>query len=236
MATTMFRTLVAGAALAAGSAVIIPGVASATTTAKDFTSNQQQLEQQLAYRASQLTRLSADVTGSTTLSSSDASVLSARISTESADINALVQKVPTDTTNAELFADRQAMIKDNRVFAVLTPQVLEIIEADAISAQATTAAANETTLEAAVNSLTGQPSFNNAERHYTAYVTAVTNAQTWTAGVVTSVIAQMPSDFPGDTHVFVHANHALLNADVALAHAAYDASIIGLASGGYTGS
>ena len=49
-------------------------------------------------------------------------------------------------------------------------------------------------------------------------------------------MAQLPQDFPGDTHVFVDANHQLLAADIALARANYDASIIGLAAGGYSGS
>jgi hypothetical protein len=50
------------------------------------------------------------------------------------------------------------------------------------------------------------------------------------------VIAQLPGDFPRDTSVFVNANHKLLDADIALARANYNASIIGLASGGYAGS
>jgi hypothetical protein len=54
--------------------------------------------------------------------------------------------------------------------------------------------------------------------------------------VTTAVLAQVPADSPGDFHVFVTANGKLLNADIALAHASYDESVIGLATGGYTGS
>jgi len=54
--------------------------------------------------------------------------------------------------------------------------------------------------------------------------------------VTAAVLAQVPADYPGDTHVFVHSNQQLLSADIALAHAYYDISVIGLASGGYLGS
>jgi len=236
MASKTVRSLITGAALVAGSAVALPSIASATTPPASFSAAQQQVEQALTYRVSQLTRLSADVSGSSTLSSAHASLLNARISTESADINALVTKVPSDTTFAELNADRAAMIKDNRVFAVETPQVLQIIEADSVAAQITTMTSSEASLQAAVNSLTGQPSYNNALRHYNSYVAAIGNASSAVADVTTTVLAQVPSDYPTDVHVFVSANHKLLAADIALAHASYDATIIGLASGGYTGS
>ena len=50
------------------------------------------------------------------------------------------------------------------------------------------------------------------------------------------VLAQVPQGFPGNTQVFLTQNHRILDANIALAYAAYDASIIGLATGGYTGS
>jgi len=231
-----FRATLAGAALAAGSAVALPALASASTPPPSFAQAQQKLEQQLASRVSQLSRLSSDVTSSTTLTPAHASVLSARLATESTSINALVAKVPGDTTVQELRADRVAMVQANRVFAVETPQVIEIIEADSIAAQVTTLTSDEPSLLASVNSLTGEPGYDNALRHYNSFVAVVGRASTASGNVVTSVITQLPSDFPGDTHVFVTANHALLNADVALAHASYDEGVIGLASGGYTGS
>ncbi len=64
----------------------------------------------------------------------------------------------------------------------------------------------------------------------------VNSASLNATNVATSVLAQTPADYPGDTHVFTRANKKLLNADIALAHANYDASVIGLASGGYTGA
>jgi len=56
------------------------------------------------------------------------------------------------------------------------------------------------------------------------------------ASVETVVLAQSPSGFPRNTKIFVDANHAILNANVAIAYAEYDASVIALAAGGYTGA
>jgi hypothetical protein len=221
-------------ALTAGSVIALPGMASASAPTS-FPQKQQQLEQQLSNRVSQLSRLTADVNGSTSLSAAHKSVLSARLSTEASNINALVTKVPTDTTMAQLNADRQAMLRDNRVFAVETPQVIEIIEADSIAAQVTTMQGDESTLQASINSLSGQPGYENALDHYNAFVSAVGRASAASGRVVASVLPQTPQDFPGDTHIFVSANRSLLAADIALAHATYDESVIGLASGGYTG-
>ena len=137
---------------------------------------------------------------------------------------------------AELRAAQKSMIQGNRVFAVLTPQVFEVIEADTVAAQAATLQSGEAALLAEIDTLQGQPGYANALKHDTAYVADVNLAAADSAHVSTVVIAQLPQDFPGDTHVFVNANHQLLAADIALARANYDASVIGLASGGYTGS
>ena len=177
------------------------------------------------------------MTKATSLTPSDASTLAARLTAATANINALLAQVPNDTTMVELRAAQKSMIQGNRVFAVLTPQVFEVIEADTVAAQAATLQWRvRRTLLAEINTLQGQPGYANALKHDTAYVADVNLAAADSAHVSTVVIAQLPQDFPGDTHVFVNANHQLLAADIALARANYDASVIGLASGGYTGS
>jgi hypothetical protein len=230
------RTTLIGGVLAAGAAVAIPSVASASIAHDSFSQTQQLLEQQLASRVTQLGRLSGDVSGSKTITAAHAGVLSARLATETTSINGLVTKVPTDTTRAELQSDRSAMLKDNRVFAVETPQVIEVIEADSIAAQVVSFQASEVGLQSSVSSLSGQPGYQNALNHYNAFVVEVNRAATYSAHVISAVLPQVPQDFPGDTHIFVGASHSLLNADIALAHASYDETIIGLASGGYTGA
>jgi hypothetical protein len=232
---------VAAFALVGAMGLGIPAAAyasSTTTTAPSasFIAAQQKLEGQLANRVTRLQHLAADVTAATSLSSSVSLTLQARLSTEEASINALVAKVPTDTTWAELNADRSAMLKDNRVYAVMSPQVFEEIEASVVAGQVTTMQGNEATLQSEVASLVGLPGYANALNHFNNYVMRISNWSTRIVNLEILVLAQTPSGYPGNTQIFVSANHQILDANIAMAYAAYDASIIGLASGGYTGS
>jgi hypothetical protein len=230
-------------ALVTAMGISIPAVADAsssstttTTPTASFLAAQQALETQLTGRVTRLQHLLADVTGATSLSASASAVLQARLSTEESSINALVAKVPTDATRAELNSDRQAMLKDNRVYAVMSPQVFEMIEASVAADQVTTMEGNESTLETETASLVGLAGYQNALNHYNNYVARLSNWATKIATVESVVIAQVPQDFPGDTNTFVAQNQKILDANIALAYAGYDASIIGLATGGYTGS
>ncbi len=224
----------AAVTVAGGSFVACAGIASAATSQR-FVNAQKKLEQQLANRVTQLSRLSADISSAKSLTPPHALVLTTAVSTASSNINALVLKVPNDTTWVALRDDQRSMYQANRVYAVITPQVFQTIEADAIAAQVATFEANEATLQSSVNDLIGQPGYKNALSHFEAFVKTVNNAAKDSNKVDAAVLAQVPADYPGDTFVFVHANRELLNADLALAYAAYDESVIGLASGGYTG-
>jgi hypothetical protein len=231
------RLGVVGAVIASGSFLFAMSAGASTSASPaNVTQLQQKLEQQLTYRVNRLQVLSTDVTKATSLSPSDASTLAARLAASTGNIIALRAQVKTDTTMAELRAAQKSMIRENRVFAVLTPQVFEVIEADTIAAQAATLQSGQTALLAEIDTLEGQPGYANALKHDTAYVAYVNLAAADSAHVSRVVIAQLPGDFPRDTSVFVNANHKLLDADIALARANYNASIIGLASGGYAGS
>jgi hypothetical protein len=229
-------------ALVAAMGISIPSVAyasSSTTTtvpSASFVAAQKALEVQLAHRSTQLQHLVADVTAATSLTASASSTLQARLSTEESSINSLIVKVPTDTTRAELNADRAAMLKDNRVYAVMSPQVFEMIEASVVASQVTTMQGNESTLQSEAASLVGLPGYKNALNHYNNYVARLSNWSTRIVTVEGVVLAQTPQGYPGNTKFFVAENHQILDANIALAYAAYDASIIGLATGGYTGS
>src|ERR1700722_2997786 len=231
-------SLVVAMGIGVPAAAYATSTTSTTTTAPSasFLAAQQALESQLTGRVTRLQHLLADVTGATSLSASASSTLQARLSTEESSINALVAKVPTDTTRAELNADRVATLKDNRVYAVMSPQVFEMIEASVAANQVTAMQGNESTLQTETASIVGLPGYQNALNHYNNYVARLSN---WAARIMTVegvVIAQTPQGFPGNTRSFVSENHEILDANIALAYAAYDASIIGLATGGYTGS
>ena len=235
IAKRLLQVALATVTLVGGSFFAFAGIASAAPS-QGFLNAQKKLEQQLANRVTQLGRLSTDVTAAKSLTTSHTTILSKNVGTATGNINNLVLKVPNDTTWADLHADQESMYRDNRVYAVLTPQVFQTIEADAIAAQVTTFEANESALQSSVSALVGQPGYKNALLHFAAFVKLVNNAAEDSSNVDAAVLAQVPADYPGDTHVFIRANHELLNADIALAHAAYDETIIGLASGGYTGS
>jgi hypothetical protein len=226
-------------ALVAAMGMGIPSIAYAgptTTTvpSASFIAAQHALEVQLANRATQLGHLVADVTATTSLTAK--SILQARLSTEEASINALIAKVPTDTTKAELNADRAAMLKDNRVYAVMSPQVFQMIEASVVASQVTVMTANEPMLQSETASIVGLPGYKNALSHYNNYVARLLNWSTRIVSVEGIVLVQTPQGYPGNTKIFVAQNHRILDANIALAYAAYDASIIGLATGGFTGS
>ena len=150
------KTGVAAALLASAGALLAPTLASASARPPSFTTNQANLEAQLASRAAQLTRLTTDITGSTTLTAAHLATLTANITAASTNISALITKVPTDTTNAQINVDRKSMVALNRVFAVLTPQVFQVIEADAISASVSSLKNEESGLLSAVNGLVGE--------------------------------------------------------------------------------
>jgi hypothetical protein len=133
-------TGIAGAALAGGSLLAVPGIASASVRPNTFATAKVQLEQQLTNRTSQLGRLGTDVTAAAgkSLTPAHAAALNASIAAATAHIASLTTSVQGATTGAQLRADAASMVKQNRVYAVLTPQVFETIEADAIAAQVVT--------------------------------------------------------------------------------------------------
>ena len=81
-----------------------------------------------------------------------------------------------DTTKAELNADRAAMFKDNRVYAVMSPQVFEMIEASVVASQVTVLQGNETTLQSEVASFVGLPGYR------TPRVTTTTTSRVFPTG------------------------------------------------------
>ena len=118
----------------------------------------------------------------------------------------------------------------------MSPQVFEMIDASVVASRVTTMLADESTLQSEVASLLGLPGYKNALNHYDNFVARLSNWSTKIVTVEGVVLAQTPQGYPGNTKIFVAENHKILDANIALAYAAYDASIIGLATGGYTGA
>ena len=191
--------------------------------------------EQLQLRATQLANLSRDVSAATTLTPSDQGVLEQKLAASTTSINGLIQSVPGDTPR-QLRTAYRTMISENRVFAVLTPQVYEVISSDTVAGQAAVLYAEEPQLETEVTAAQGQVGYHNAVTHYTAFVRSVAAAQSGTTRVSAALLAQVPQDYPRDRGLFVRSNREVLAAGEALARAGYDKTIVALATNGYTGS
>ncbi|MDA8290881.1 MAG: hypothetical protein M0Z33_04255 [Actinomycetota bacterium] len=196
---------------------------------------EQRLMKQLQLRVTQLGDLSKEVSAATALTPGDQGALEQKIAASTTSINGLVQSVPADTL-PELRAAYRTMIYQNRVFAVLTPQVYEVISSDTVAGQVSTFVAEEPALEAEVTTAQGQVGYRNAESHYAAFVSSVAAAQAETTRVSVTLLAQVPVDYPRDRALFVRSNRQILAAAEALARAGYDKTIVALATNGYTGS
>lgn len=209
--------------------------ASGSIVPRPFHLTQTEVLRQLAIRANQLSRLGFDVAHSATLSPTHAKLLDARLANASSDLSALSAKVRADISLSALRADRISMLNENRVFAVLTPQVFLTVNSDAVFAEIANFHSGEPALEASVMSLLGQSGYQNARAHYRRLVREVDRSTTLTTRALNEALEQRPSGFPRNTRVFVDANRRLLAAGRSLAQADYDESVIGLATGGYRG-
>lgn len=224
--------------LAVAAAAVTPALAGATSSAAGAAGTsqlEQHLMAQLQLRQTQLTNLTNDVTSAKTLTPADQASLEQKLTEATTSIDGLVQSVPNDD-RAQLRAAERTMIRDNRVFLVLTPQVYEVIESDTVASQAGALEAQEPALEQAVAATSGKVGYKNALDHYQAFVAAVGRAQAETSRVSEGLLDQTPEMYPRDRHVFVRANRQILAASDALARASYDETIVALATGGYTGS
>ncbi len=200
----------------------LAGPRTTSTTPPSFSQLQAKLEAQLAVRQSRLAALTTEVSDSTTLTSTDAATLQSRLSTETSNIDALIAKVPNDTTIAELRADQAAMLQDNRVFVVMSPQVHLTIAADTVYAHAGTILANGPTITTELNARVSDEGYARTEALFAFSTAKATAAQSLMTGVSTDVLAQTPAGWPGNWHVFVQARVQILHGRIDLVQSRAD--------------
>jgi hypothetical protein len=220
--------VLAVALTAVASLGFVPAAAADPTTTNPATFAQLQatLEAQLAARQVQLTKLTAAVSASTTLSASDAAALQSSLSAETSNIDALVASVPTETTIAELRADQQAMFRDNRVFAVMTPQVNLTIAADTVDANAGKILAGDPTIEAALTARQSDDGYARAAGLFAESTAHATVAQSAMTSQSATVLAQTAAGFPGNEHFFVQARIEILRGRIDLIRARADLGLV----------
>lgn len=216
-------------------AVLVASTSSAAASGKAGTTRAG-LEHEVTGWVAQVRQLSSDVTASTTLGVNDSSLLAARVAAATSSLDRLRTRLETARPGTALRALRRAANADKKALSVLTSQVIEVIEADAVGAKLASLRGDERTLDAEVASLVGQPGHQLAASRLKDLRGLVSRAAAGIARVPGTLLAQVPGHFPENRKVFVRANRIVLRANLLLARAGYDESVIALAAGGYTGS
>ncbi len=201
-----------GAPVAAGSP--------ATCSPANLGAVQAYVNQGLSNRVTQLGALSSAVSGANDLSAADRGTLTADVASEQSGIQALVAKLPGDTTCQAVIADGRAMVVDFRVYVVMTPQVHLTVSADTESALAAEMAGLEPKLQAAINSAE-QAGRNGAAAQalFTGFQAQVVSAAQASSGISAQVLAFTPASYPGSWATF-RADRATLDSGRVALHQA----------------
>lgn len=254
-------TVVAALALAgpatAASATTNAGAASGGSTAPrctdgDVTAAQHQLETDLANRATALSRFAEQVSSAKHLSSGDASALQAIVTDEQTGIDGvgiegLQQQVPSETTCSQLAATAKEMVVDFRVYALVARQVGITVHSSQALFAATTATNAEPRIEARIQKAAANgKDVSGAEQAYADLQSQLSSATQDLSGIdVGELLAQQPSDYPGDASMLKGDSTTMAQAGTALKAARTDLRTIrqdlrgasaGTGSSGSTGS
>ncbi len=198
-----------------------------TENATTFNTAKQFVEHELSLRQQRLSNLTSEVGKASDLTSADRATLTSDLASETAGIDALVAKVPNDTTWAVLKADATSMVVDYRVFVVMSPQVHLAIAADTESAVEQKMQAAEPKIEALIDYEQGKgKDVKGAQIAYGALVVEVSGAEHDTAGVSAAVLATSPKGYPANRTIFLNARSNLLQGRSALVTARSDLQTI----------
>jgi hypothetical protein len=201
----------ASAAQGSGGVATANGVSShPTCSPTTFAAAQQRVERDLASRLTELGSLTGDVQAAADLTTSDRSALSANVSSATSGIQALAQKVPTDTTCAALWPDARSMVQTYRVFTVVAPQTHLVIAADTASSVESRAAGLDPTIQSAISqaNLAGKD-VTGAQSAFTDLAAQIAQARSLTGGVSATALAQTPAGYPASSAVFAASRDSL---------------------------
>jgi hypothetical protein len=177
----------------------------------------------LTRRITRLHDLSSAVGASTGLTTADRSTLNADLSGDLAALTALGQKVPADTTCAEVSADAQAMVGDYRVFLLMSPQVHLAVAADTEAQMASVLMGLEPKISQRITAAQQQgESVGPAQDTFSDFQNQVATAAQSSAGISAAVLALTPASIPASRTTLVHARTSLLAGRTALVKARSD--------------
>lgn len=167
---------------------------SSIATASVFSHDQLVVEHEILARQVQLALLGTNLADAANVTSSDRAALATIITNEEAALATDAANAAAATTEAQLKAVRQAMLVDERVYAVVTGQVDLVVHADNL----TVAEAGYTGLVTELNPLVTELGSSRATRLLANITSEVTAATSLTTGVSANALSLSPSGYPGN--------------------------------------
>ena len=186
--------LIAAASMCSVFASSVQAQSLLTRSTTPFQKAQTALEHQIIARQVQLALLGTEVADAANVTASDRTALAGIITSEQAALVTDAANAAAATTFAELNTVQQAVVQDERVYAVVTAQVGLVIGADNATVTETGYAALATELSSFVAEL-GSTYATDLLGDVSSYVTAATSL---TTGVSAEALALTPSGYPGN--------------------------------------
>jgi hypothetical protein len=166
----------------------------AVPSPSQFQKAQAAVEHDIIARQVQLALLGTDVANAANVTTSDRAALVTVLTNEQSALATDATNAAAATTEAGLSAVRQAMVGDERVYAVVTGQVGLVIGAD----NATVTEAGYTALVSELGPLVTELGSTHASNLLSDVGSRVSAATALTTGVSSSALALTPAGYPGN--------------------------------------
>jgi hypothetical protein len=210
--------LIAAAGMFGTFAPAVQAQAVAVPSAAGFQKAQAAVEHDIIARQVQLALLGTDVANAANVTTSDRAALVTVLTNEQSALATDATNAAAATTGAGLSAVRQAMVGDERVYAVVTGQVGLVIGAD----NATVTEAGYTALVGELGPMVTELGSTRASDLLADVGSRVTAATALTNGVSSSALALTPAGYPGNASQIKAWTFQLSEVSHDLAAAKYD--------------
>jgi len=186
--------LIAAAGMFPAFAPAVQAQTVAVPSTSQFQKAQAAVEHDIIARQVQLALLGTDVANAANVTTSDRAALVTELTNEQSALATDATNAAAATTLAGLAAVRQAMVGDERVYAVVTGQVGLVIGAD----NATVTEAGYTALVTELGPMVTELGSTHASNLLSDVGSRVTAATSLTNGVSTNALALTPAGYPGN--------------------------------------
>jgi hypothetical protein len=193
-ATAIALIAAAGLVPTFASAAMAQSPSTSTVSPAGFQSAQTALEHAIIARQVQLVLLGTELADAANVTSSDRAALSTIITNEQSALATDASNAAAATTYAQLQAVRQAMLVDERVYAVVTGQVNLVMAAD----NDTVTETGYTALVTELTPLVTEINLPRATSLLADVTSEVTSATSLTTGVSAGALALTPAGYPGN--------------------------------------